>query len=150
MLLKNRGPNAQSEWQITEKDFELMLVGYVLWQQGSKLCTQPHSFKDTILLLNGDIYSHRDDTDQSDTDWLAENLSSCQSESDLLKFLQELEGPYSIIFYDRINRNLYFVRDSLGRHTLLLGVDGNNGYHFSSVFGLFEKYLELPGFYNSY
>lgn len=39
----------------------------------------------------------------------------------LLDIFRHIQGPYSLIFLNGETNDLYFIRDSLGRQTLLLG-----------------------------
>lgn len=40
--------------------------------------------------------------------------------------LRKIEGPYSIIYYRKSNNVLYFGRDIIGRHSLLLTIDNDD------------------------
>lgn len=113
----------------------MMLAGFVLWQQGEKLCQQPITSSKHSLLINGDIFTEREIKEQSDTEWLLEQIDSCADEADLIAFFRHLEGPYSLIFFNKITETLYFVRDSLGRQSLLLATDDDDGIYLSSVLG---------------
>lgn len=149
MLLTNRGPNAHTEVTIETDQFNILFLGFVLWQQGTQICIQPHSFKQHILLINGDIFNKRDDYSVSDTEWLAQQIEKCNdNESELLTVFRSLEGPYSIFYYNQKTRNLYFVRDVLGRQSLLLAINYDGDIILSSVLGVskqnFSKCIELP------
>lgn len=138
-LLKNRGPNANSELILNADECYLYFSGYVLWQQGIDLCKQPHVYKHHVLLINGDIFTKRDNFEQSDTDWLIKEINKCKGDEDLLKLFRNCEGPYSIIYYNRQSEKLYFVRDSLGRQSLLISTDeSNRRLCLSSVLGEFS------------
>lgn len=141
-LLSNRGPNASSELQISIDNCELHFSGFVLWQQGDHLCQQPHSYKQHVLLLNGDIFSKRCDLSQSDTEWLCCEIDKCKNNSDLLELFRKLEGPYSVVFFNRDTGNLYFIRDSLGRQSLLLAGDELGNFFLSSVLGESWRYSD--------
>lgn len=142
MLLRNRGPNAHTERTYQGDDFSIHFSGFVLWQQGAKLCIQPHSYKHHIVLINGDIFTKRDDNLLSDTEWLTRQIDKCNDdEAELLALFRSLEGPYSIIYYNQNTKKLYFVRDILGRQSLLLAKSLQGDIIFSSVLG---KYIFLP------
>lgn len=115
----------------------MVLAGFVLWQQGANLCRQPATSSTHTLLLNGDIFNERENKEQSDTEWLLEQIDACTSEIELIECFRGLEGPYSLLFFNQTTEVLYFVRDSLGRQSLLLATgDGDNdGIYFSSVLG---------------
>lgn len=85
--------------------------------------------------MNGDIYSKRDDTVRSDTQWLSEQIERSTTREELQQLLKGIKGPYSVIFYDKSAKELLFLRDSLGRQTLLLARRNNGDIAISSVFG---------------
>lgn len=137
-LLENRGPNNDAQYTVSTDDYHLYFAGYVLWQQGSELCKQPHIYKQHVLLLNGDIFSKRDNLVQSDTDWLIKEIDKCQTLAELVEFFKHCKGPYSLIYYNRQSEKLYFIRDSLGRQSLLISLDNEHRLCFSSVLGKFQ------------
>lgn len=115
----------------------MVLAGFVLWQQGANLCRQPVTSSRHTLLLNGDVFNERENKEQSDTEWLLEQIDACTSENDLVECFRGLKGPYSLLFFNQLTEVLYFVRDSLGRQSLLLATgDGDDDViYFSSVLG---------------
>lgn len=135
-LLKNRGPDAEFHLSVSTDQYNILFSGFVLWQQGTQLCIQPHSYKHHIILLNGDIFSKRDDSSQSDTHWLMQSIDDCNdSEQKLLDLFQNLQGPYSLIYFNQKTQNLYFIRDLLGRQSLLLAKCPHDDIILSSVLG---------------
>lgn len=121
--------------------------GYVLWQQGKLICPQPLQKANLVLLLNGDIFNDREDHSQSDTEWLANEITKCSKDAQLLDLFRKLEGPFSLIFFNRKNNSIYFARDSLGRQSLLIACDEKNRLLLSSVFARndsFKKCIEIP------
>lgn len=136
MLLTNRGPNANSELTLQTDNFNIHFSGFVLWQQGAKLCVQPYSYKHHTVLINGDIFTKRNDNSLSDTEWLIRRIDKCNDdETDLLELFRSLEGPYSVIYYNQNTSKLYFVRDILGRQSLLLAKSPTGDTVLSSVLG---------------
>lgn len=115
-ILKNRGPDSQNQIEIPG----LLFAGFVLWQQGSYPTVQPLENDKWILLLNGDIFNADKDEELSDSQWLLEKLSTWESEEVILKVFQTIEGPYSVIFFNKETNDLFFGRDSLGRNSLLM------------------------------
>lgn len=91
-----------------------------------------------VLLMNGDIYSKRGDSKDSDTHWLSNQLNECSSDEDLLDLFREIKGPFSLIFYNTKTQDLYFLRDSIGRQTLLLAEEDDGTIVISSVLGRFQ------------
>ncbi|XP_030377092.1 asparagine synthetase domain-containing protein CG17486 [Scaptodrosophila lebanonensis] len=118
LLLQSRGPNAHEKLQLDS----VLLAGYVLWQQGS--CgpqKQPIVLGNWAVLFNGDFYNvDEKSTSISDSAWLAEKVAQCKGDDELLSLLQQLEGPYCLLMYNRDERVLYFGRDALGRNSLII------------------------------
>ncbi|XP_011633493.1 asparagine synthetase domain-containing protein 1 [Pogonomyrmex barbatus] len=94
----------------------------VLWMQGAGVTMQPSlDTNDNLLLWNGDLFSGclaKDDV--CDTNVVLDEL---QSTTDITSVLRKIEGPYSLVYYKRSNNMLYFGRDIIGRHSLLLKID---------------------------
>lgn len=131
----NRGRDAHSNHIHQEDSFSIGLSGYVLWQQGNQPCEQPLVQDRYMLLMNGDVYSTRDNHEDSDTQWLIGRLNQCSSNDDILDLFRGIKGPYSIIFLDKASQQLYFLRDSIGRQTLLLAAQNDGSVVISSVIG---------------
>lgn len=96
-----------------------------------------------VLLMNGDIYSERENVNQSDTQWLMDRLVDCHTIDEILELFRVIKGPYSIIFYDQTAKNLFFLRDSFGRQTLLLGRRHDGAIIVSSVIGIQPPQISL-------
>lgn len=141
-MLQNRGPNAHNELNIQTDDYRIFFAGHVLWQQGAQLCTQPHSFRHHILLINGDIFTKRDDITLSDTEWLSRQIDECNdNEQCLLQLFRRLEGPYSLCYFNQNTKKLYFLRDILGRQSLLLAKSSDGDTVISSVLGEIQLFV---------
>lgn len=141
-LLNSRGPNAHNELEIKTEDFCILFSGFVLWQQGVQLCAQPHSYKHHIVLINGDIFSKRDDFKLSDTEWLIQRIDECDdNEECLLKLFRVLKGPYSLCYCNRNTKKVYFLRDILGRQSLLLAKNADGDTILSSVLGKKKRFF---------
>lgn len=76
--------------------------------------------EDHILLFNGDVYNSDDNIHKSDTEWIFEKFLKTTTEDELIDCFRFIEGPFSLLFYDKRRQCLYFARDSLGRNSLLL------------------------------
>lgn len=140
-----RGPDGASELfqKLTEK-WKAHFAASVLWMQGSHPVVQPCVDVDgNVLLWNGDIFngnlvsffmfplfkivatkniltyrSHSKASDQEcDTTTLLNSLNSSQS---VISTLLDIQGPYSFIYFHKSTGRLYFGRDSIGRHSLLI------------------------------
>ncbi|XP_076544620.1 asparagine synthetase domain-containing protein 1 [Osmia lignaria lignaria] len=94
----------------------------VLWMQGSNLNIQPAIDSiGNILLWNGDIFSGDLAQDNMcDTDIM---LNALQSSLNIIPVFQKIQGPYSFIYFQKSTNILYFGRDIIGRHSLLLKVN---------------------------
>lgn len=93
--------------------------------------------------MNGDVYSTRDNHEVSDTQWLIGRLNRCRSGDDILELFRGIKGPYSIIFLDKASQQLYFLRDSIGRQTLLLAAQHDGSVVISSVIGKLPTHPNL-------
>lgn len=61
-------------------------------------------------------------------------LDELQSTTDIVSVLWKIEGPYSLIYYQKSTNTLYFGRDIIGRHSLLLKIDSKaNSLTLTSV-----------------
>lgn len=60
--------------------------------------------------------------------------------------MEQVQGPYSIIYFNSESRKLYFARDSLGRQTLLIGSYTNSVYITSIASKDFggSSFIEVP------
>lgn len=125
--------------KIETDDYQFLFSGFVLWQQGDNLCQQPHLFQHHVLLINGDIFTKRDDNTISDTEWLMQCIDNCNDDQNkLLNLFRDLEGPYSVLYFNRNTEDLYFIRDVLGRQSLLVAECGDGDLTFGSVLGIYE------------
>lgn len=85
----------------------------------------------------------RPDQHISDTRWIFDELSGCNSSVDIIKFIKSLKGPYSFIFYDGETKKLWYLRDSLGRNSLLLGRTEQEIF-ITSATNYRTGFIELP------
>ncbi|KZC15065.1 Asparagine synthetase domain-containing protein 1, partial [Dufourea novaeangliae] len=119
-LIFARGPDS-----ITERIEHLTenwcghFAASVLWMQGTNLSVQPAiDSAGNILLWNGDVFfGTLIQDDICDTDFL---LNALQSSSNVMSVFQDIQGPYSFIYFQKTSNLIYFGRDVLGRHSLLL------------------------------
>ncbi|XP_011311974.1 asparagine synthetase domain-containing protein 1 [Fopius arisanus] len=96
-------------------------AGWVLWTQGFQMTHQPlRESTGNLLLWNGDIFSGAlAQNSESDTQHLHSVL---QTSTNIVDTLASIEGPYSFIYHDARTDSLYFGRDPIGRHSLLVNV----------------------------
>lgn len=146
-MLHNRGPNAHSKLIFRTEDVELLFYGFVLWQQGDELCQQPYTLKHHVLLINGDIFTKRDVDTKSDTQWLTEQIDECNDDEDkFFELFRNIEGPYSIVYLNKETEDLYFIRDVLGRQSLLIAQTTEGDLILGSVLGSFFSCFSLLKF----
>ncbi|XP_054003665.1 asparagine synthetase domain-containing protein 1 [Hylaeus anthracinus] len=119
-LIVARGPDKATERfeRLNENWFGHFAVS-VLWMQGANLTVQPAiDSTGNILLWNGDIFSGNLAQDNTcDTDVV---LNAIQSSLTIFTVFKELQGPYSFVYFQKSSNLLYFGRDVIGRHSLLL------------------------------
>jgi len=73
-------------------------------------------------------------------------LNELQFATDIVSVLRKIEGPYSLIYYQKSSNTLYFGRDIIGRHSLLLKVDNEvNSLTLTSVANKkMKEIVEVP------
>ncbi|KAG7202299.1 hypothetical protein KM043_018631 [Ampulex compressa] len=130
-LITARGPDELTERfeQLTDKWFAHFAAS-ILWTQGDSLVKQPVTDTNgNILLWNGDIYTgslvdmHQFTDNTNDTSIM---YNALQVSPDVVSTLSKVHGPYSFIYYQKADNHLYFGRDIIGRHSLLLQLDNEN------------------------
>lgn len=61
-------------------------------------------------------------------------LAELESSTDVISVLRKIEGPFCFVYYQKSSKTLYFGRDIIGRHSLLLKVDNKaNSLTLASV-----------------
>lgn len=63
-----------------------------------------------------------------------------------METLQKIKGPYSIVYYQKSKKTLYFARDPIGRHSLLVKTSPNcDRVTLSSLAnGNFNEFVQVP------
>eukprot|EP00210_Caulerpa_lentillifera_P000469 g452.t1 len=73
-----------------------------------------------VLLYNGELYGGIDvQLDENDGEKLLNKLSMVHSDRDLVDIFVQLLGPWSLIYWKKDGKELWFGRDCLGRRSLL-------------------------------
>ncbi|PYH74193.1 asparagine synthetase domain-containing protein [Aspergillus vadensis CBS 113365] len=174
-LLRKRGPDNYHVHSVEQKitntrssneepiAVQLTFVSTVLSMRGGCLVPQPlvDPTTQSVLCYNGDAWKISGEPIQGNDAELIFRLllqavnhqSKATSSADLstsavqgvLDVISSISGPFAFVFYDAINSKLFFTRDSLGRRSLLQGVDesgvfklcslcdGTSSTHFSEV-----------------
>ncbi|KMQ93868.1 asparagine synthetase domain-containing protein 1 [Lasius niger] len=133
-VIAARGPDHLTEKYISlSHHWHGYFAATVLWMQGPEIITQPSlDDNNNLLLWNGDIFSGclaKDDV--CDTNVILDELLST---TDIISVLCKIEGPYSLVYYQKSTNTLYFGRDIIGRHSLLLKIDSKaNSLTLASV-----------------
>ncbi|KAH8380717.1 asparagine synthetase domain-containing protein CG17486 [Drosophila serrata] len=144
--IKNRGPDKQDEVILSFQTGSILLAGSVLWQQGANVQKQPIDKGDFLILCNGDFYNLQKPDNISDTLFIANRLAECINAEQIISVLKSLQGPHSLLIYDKSNQILYFSRDTLGRNSLIIERT-QHGINLLSVSGFFNNNqlsIELP------
>uniref|UniRef100_A0A2L2YMF4 Asparagine synthetase domain-containing protein 1 n=1 Tax=Parasteatoda tepidariorum TaxID=114398 RepID=A0A2L2YMF4_PARTP len=144
--LKSRGPDCFQEIKFSsERSFELCFYSSVLHLRGSTLEPQPvQDDKGNILLWNGEIFNGPlCQSSISDTKVLSEKLSGCINMLEIVDVLGLIQGPYSLIYYQKCLNLLLFGRDIFGRRCLLWNISEDAFKLCSMALGK-EKWKEVP------
>ncbi len=122
--LARRGPDFQTIENLhLGCGTRIALLGAVLSLRGARPVLQPACDGENSLLFNGEVYDHVTDDisgfgteDLCDTTVLLRQLAATQGDGEkILKFLDGIRGPWSIIYWHNNTKRLYFGRDVLGR-----------------------------------
>ena len=120
-IVNNRGPDYSNSVVVSEPEFRIDMFSSVLQIQGDELCPQPlySELTGSVLLWNGEYLNHHVSS-QSDTKLVLEGLDAGESP---VFALNEVEGPFAFVFYDRRSNRVWFGKDRLGRRSLLVRID---------------------------
>ncbi|XP_043281244.1 asparagine synthetase domain-containing protein CG17486 isoform X2 [Venturia canescens] len=145
-MIKQRGPDYLGEKLENLSDqWRGFFATSILWTQGPQLFKQPCIDTDgNILMWNGDIFSGElARSDVADTEVLRNELNTSQN---VLETLKKIKGPYSIVYYQKNEKILYFARDRIGRHSLLLKASLKYKWITLSSLanGKFNEFIEVP------
>ena len=138
-LLQNRGPDHTGQHQILIKSSQVnedeassqlhtTFLSTVLSLRGSTVVAQPliDEASRSVLCWNGEAWSIDDHVVAGNDSEIvfAQLLGACAGSPDaatsaVIRLLSSIRGPYAFVFYDALNRRLYYGRDCLGRRSLL-------------------------------
>lgn len=152
--LERRGPDSTLHHTISIQggvgETTIHLLQTVLSHRGSPPETLASDSGDA-LLFNGELYNVCDNTGANDFTALQQLLSRACREGDglgmhALGALDELRGPWALIFWHNARRRLYFGRDCLGRRSLMLRVIRGTGLEILSIppRHALHGFVELP------
>lgn len=157
-FLSHRGPDCHHnhstvvKTQETNSATSLQFHGTVLHLRG-QLTPQPLvSATGHVLLWNGEVFGGGVNVpeDANDTKVLFERLCSIPfheagHEHQMVSLFQTIHGPWAFIFYDAVNRNVWYGRDYFGRRSLMSRYE-NGTFVLSSVGHreLTDNFVEVP------
>jgi asparagine synthase (glutamine-hydrolysing) len=138
-VLSNRGPDHQGSIKLNSG--LLMIATRLAMTDPNPRSNQPMLDTETknVLVFNGEIYNYKEirkklsnlgvifKTD-SDTEVLLKALSNFG-----LNILQDLEGMYSLVFFNQNDNSLLLARDFLGKKPLFYSIDNSNVLFSSSL-----------------
>lgn len=144
-VLSQRGPDSSFRHRVslsnssnTSQPPTLHLIQTVLSHRGVPPSPILSSSEDA-LLFNGELYFDKDTQGTTnDTRFLQKLLSDTVLHNDacaasLLDQLDQLRGPWTLIFWHAARRRLYFARDILGRRSLLARVIPGQAFELVSI-----------------
>ncbi|XP_069965460.1 asparagine synthetase domain-containing protein CG17486 [Bactrocera oleae] len=144
-ILTRRGPDFSSSVAINYDNIQMVFACSVLWQQGLSVCPQPFETGNFLILFNGDIFNIPSELPTcSDTEWFGNEINKCQCESDICSVIQSLEGPFSLIIYNKSSGSLYVCRDSLGRNSLIMEAEDAKFRFLSTSYNFNDSGKEIP------
>lgn len=153
--LQNRGPHCSRDVtetaKIQDSVYSCLFSGHVLHMRGL-LTPQPLQDDDgNILLWNGEVFGGLPvGAEENDTEVVLQHLSLCENPSDLLSVLSQVKGPWSFIYYWKVEQCIWFGRDFFGRRSLLWSCGSEEGsFTLTSVSSRLpdsdsSKWLEVP------
>jgi len=130
--LQRRGPDAVNQIDMISDFSQMSLIGSILHIRGALPIPQPLSIGSDLLLFNGEIFNGIDCEDQNDTLVLAQLLSRCNSEPEILSVMEKIHGPWAFVYWKDSLKTLFFGRDRMGRRSMLYSYQ-NNMFSLSSV-----------------
>jgi asparagine synthase (glutamine-hydrolysing) len=94
---------------------------------------QPFYFKNYVMVFNGEIYNYEELKQKMITEFNETFITNSDTEVLIKMFyyynindaINYLEGMFSIILYDTLNKNVYLIRDRLGEKLLYYYEDEN-------------------------
>lgn len=138
--LNRRGPDARDIRSVSiSPNVTIDTASTLLSMRGAPQTTNNISMpsNQSIVLFNGEIYDGFEDGasgNRCDTQQIHTLIDRAENvEADFFPVLDQLRGPWSIIFWHSGTKRLYFGRDRLGRRSLLISATTNNHVIITSV-----------------
>lgn len=141
-LLRNRGPDHTGLHQATiartgNDDLHATFLSTVLSLRGTTVVAQPLHDESTgsVLCWNGEAWSIRGAAvTGNDAEAVFHLLLKASHDtSAVIQLLSQIRGPYAVVFYDAVNKRVFYGRDCLGRRSLLTKSTSDGSLVLSSV-----------------
>ena len=146
--IKRRGPDHFNEVCIERK---WTLTGAVLQMRGDEEPTSQPYGKGDMLLWNGEVFDGLDvmsNVTENDTKMvykhIQQNLVKLSLVEAVITSLQDIQGPYSFIFFHKETDSVVFGRDPLGRRSLLYSRNSNSLLLCSTAHSCENTFAEVP------
>ncbi|HLV41496.1 MAG TPA: asparagine synthase-related protein [Brumimicrobium sp.] len=130
-IISHRGRDGKNVWE--ESDVSFGFVHFFIDEQSS-VEIQPYVFESYVGAFNGEIYNHVEIREQYQID-----ISNKYDKHVILplfskskdEVLSKLDGFYSGIIYDKLHRQIFLIRDHIGKKPLFYG-KSNDDYFITS------------------
>lgn len=148
-LLRHRGPDAENIYISSNKRLFLGHTRLSI-QDLSNKGSQPMEIENGrfVISFNGEIYNHYELRKSLKYKWKSncdtETLLICFEEWGITETLNQIDGMFAIILYDKLLQKIILIRDRYGEKPLYYG-EVNGDIIFSSELKVFTKY---PNFNN--
>ena len=145
---KKRGPDSQGYFSNgTNLQFGFNRLAILELSKAGDQPMKSHNDRYTIV-FNGEIYNHLELRKRLDFQKFkglsdSETITSCLVEWGVLKTVKELNGMFSIAIYDKVEEDIYLIRDFAGIKPLFFGWDGKTliaSSQYDQIF-LHPKYI---------
>ena len=132
-LVQHRGPD-NSNYIYHKENF----IGFhrLCINGGDDTGDQPFQSERVILVCNGEIYNYKDLIEKHQLE--VTSNSDCEvilrmyERYGFERMLQELDGVFAIVLYDKLQKVVYIARDYIGIRPLFIGFDKESNLYVSS------------------
>lgn len=112
------------------RDNLLTLFGSVLHLRGENDSPTQQPVRDNegnILVWNGEVFGGKIEVKEreNDTAVILRELGKCETKASVLLLLEEVQGPFSFIYFQKRTNSLFYGRDKLGRRSLIVQFFGS-------------------------
>ena len=129
--IKHRGPDMQNiiiknNWSVAFNRLSILDL--------SKKAMQPFIFENITVFVNGEIYNYLELKKELLNFYNFKTSNDCEVIPVLykiygIKFLDKLNGFFSIVIIDENKKKFYFIRDRYGKKPLYYHLENNNFFH---------------------